>query len=515
MTGEASNAIAGPSHSHNHAPDAPSTLDSSMSITSPPFSIHATRPSPAPSIPPLYLPPPGKVLFISLLVRLFISISSILFESTRRSPITLPIIIHGNNRDPTPGPPPPQTLLASTQDLLSRFKLLDAYDKYVKNVTPTDEPSSGLSRAMATDQHSTQGSIASVAGAVPNGFGSVDKGKGKEVMVDSPSGAGMPGKGGSSIATEADDDAKAEKKKKNTYKHLIKGIPGKHSMKKDDYLSTMMLVPPKQRIPISKFDARTQRDAFTVSLEGLKGWNIYALVEESPQAKEDRKKRKELRRLAKAQAAAFAAVQQTGSATQEQPAHSSMPTTGQSRPHTAGGTSSNNTGTPRPAGASSPRSGLVASRPGATITATGVVPTPTPDKAHAQSPSTASRPESALPRLKSSVPRPGSTKPPVASVPTALAPSLAKPALNVPVPNAAPVDPPLRSGTPMQVDQQRGIKREREDGFVNGVTVGHGPPATTITNAPSTVVVDAKAGIAGVRPRPIKKQRMVSACPVF
>lgn len=33
----------------------------------------------------------------------------------------------------------------------------------------------------------------------------------------------------------------------------------------------MMLVPPKQRIPITPFDIKTQRDAFTVSLEGLKG----------------------------------------------------------------------------------------------------------------------------------------------------------------------------------------------------------------------------------------------------
>ena len=42
-------------------------------------------------------------------------------------------------------------------------------------------------------------------------------------------------------------------------------------MKKDDYLMTMMQVPPKQRIQIQPFDLRTQRDAFTVSLEGLKG----------------------------------------------------------------------------------------------------------------------------------------------------------------------------------------------------------------------------------------------------
>lgn len=35
-----------------------------------------------------------------------------------------------------------------------------------------------------------------------------------------------------------------------------------------------MLAPPKQRVRISEFDSRTQRDAFTVSLEGLKGVSL-------------------------------------------------------------------------------------------------------------------------------------------------------------------------------------------------------------------------------------------------
>jgi hypothetical protein len=42
-------------------------------------------------------------------------------------------------------------------------------------------------------------------------------------------------------------------------------------MKKDDYLSTIMQVPPKQRVKITPIDLKTQREAFTVSLEGLKG----------------------------------------------------------------------------------------------------------------------------------------------------------------------------------------------------------------------------------------------------
>ncbi|KAL4062747.1 hypothetical protein V8B97DRAFT_2106292 [Scleroderma yunnanense] len=147
----------------------------------------------------------------------------------------------------------PQTFLASTQDLLARFYLHPAYNKHVQ------------SSALSPPQLSFS---TTAPNAIPH---------------DPP--------------PEAD-----EKKKKNSYRHLIKNIPGKHSMKKDDYLTTTMQVPPKQRITIVEFDARSQRDAFTVSAEGLKGWNAGTLILESAQAKEDRKKRKELKRLARAQA---------------------------------------------------------------------------------------------------------------------------------------------------------------------------------------------------------------------
>ena len=189
----------------------------------------------------------------------------------------------------TTGPPLPETLLASTQDLISRFNLLPAYDKYVRpTILPATGPSAtDLPDISAFDQ--TANSTPSVQGAAPG----LDKGKGKEkdaMMVDSQAGMGVPLTGGPGVAVIADDATdKGEKKRKNTYKHLIKGIPGtfpgycqdavfkvtfgsgKHSMKKDDYLATMMLIPPKQRMEIVPFDARTQRDAFTVSLEGLKG----------------------------------------------------------------------------------------------------------------------------------------------------------------------------------------------------------------------------------------------------
>ncbi|KAG2362590.1 hypothetical protein BDR07DRAFT_1020289 [Suillus spraguei] len=137
--------------------------------------------------------------------------------------------------------PPPRTSLASTQDLLGRFNLHSAYDKHVR---PSIPPQTPLSHA-------------SIPPLTP-----------------------------AALLPDSDD-----KMKKNSYRFLIKSVPGKHSMKKDDYLTTMMLVPPKQRIPIVEFDERTQREAFTVSAEGLKGWNASTLVVESAQAKEDRRKR--------------------------------------------------------------------------------------------------------------------------------------------------------------------------------------------------------------------------------
>jgi hypothetical protein len=41
-------------------------------------------------------------------------------------------------------------------------------------------------------------------------------------------------------------------------------------MKKDDYLTSMMMIPPKQPTRIHQFDVKTQQEAFAVSPEGLK-----------------------------------------------------------------------------------------------------------------------------------------------------------------------------------------------------------------------------------------------------
>ena len=168
--------------------------------------------------------------------------------------------------------------------------------------------------------------------------------------------------------------------------------------------------------------------------------------------------------------------------------------------------------TPRPAPTTATNDPSAATRPGSTVT----------------------RPGSVL-RPGSTVPRPGSTLP-------------NKPVMHpgqgqVPIKQQqqqgeAPTI--MRTGTPMNVDQvqPRGKKREREEvvgmngvgvGVMNGVapqsgvTVGLAvPPA----QAPATngyvngngipkMIANAKAGTAGVRPRPIKKQKMVSCSPYF
>ena len=158
--------------------------------------------------------------------------------------------------------------------------------------------------------------------------------------------------------------------------------------------------------------------------------------------------------------------------------------------------------------------------------------------------STATRPGSAVPRPGSTVPRPGST----VSRPSSMLPN--KPMMHpgqgqVPV-KPQQVDPPtttMRAGTPMNVDQiqQRVKKREREDGNIIGMTVvgavnGVAPHSGVLptglaaaqaqAQAPTTngyvngngigpkTVANAKAGTAGVRPRPTKRQKIVS-CSFF
>ena len=141
----------------------------------------------------------------------------------------------------------------------------------------------------------------------------------------------------------------------------------------------------------------------------------------------------------------------------------------------------------------------------------------------------------------STVPRPGSAIPKPGSTTATTAPVVKLGGL--PLPGSKPQQvqvqvqgTPTRTGTPMDVDPlfHRGIKREREDGpVVNGLVHtnpnpyaavngaggvnggyanGHGALAATnvVHEQPKPGVMNAKAGTGNIRPRPIKKQRMVS-----
>ena len=90
---------------------------------------------------------------------------------------------------PSIGPSRPLPYFKSTEDLLSKFQLLSAYDSYVCPFLPPEEMSP-------------------------------DKGKGKQRdMSPTPDPHSMH-------INDPDDDELGRRKKKNSYKHLIKGIPG-------------------------------------------------------------------------------------------------------------------------------------------------------------------------------------------------------------------------------------------------------------------------------------------------
>ena len=115
-----------------------------------------------------------------------------------------------------------------------------------------------------------------------------------------------------------------------------------------------------------------------------------------------------------------------------------------------------------------------------------------------------------------SVTRPGSAKPSLAPVqvhglPSARAPGTSTPRTNTPHPLSAP---PVSASslhvqqTVAQAQQSaRGQKRVREES--TAVNIAH-PPTPQPANQPPKAIIGAKAGTAGVRPRPFKKQRMVS-----
>lgn len=273
---------------------------------------------------------------------------------------------------------------------------------------------------------------------------------------------------------------------------------------------------------------------------GTLQWNVTTLILESAQAREDRKKRvrlfkissrnlisspqpsrnhfipdsitltlwphtpaifrilqKELKRLAKAQQAQAAAALQAGAAT--------SPVVVQPQPIPAGAG-----GVPRRGASATPQIPVISSTP-------KPVGTPRPISTVPRPGSTIPRPGSAVPRPGSTVPRPGSTAP--SNVKQEQRPIV--PPVQMPGPMAM-VATPSRTATttPMSVDLSRGKKRDREDGAAMGTPVNGVPPVADayvngmsvngIGNGNGMTKVNAKAGSAGVRPRPAKKQRMVS-----
>ncbi|KAJ7593232.1 hypothetical protein C8J56DRAFT_930631 [Mycena floridula] len=363
---------------------------------------------------------------------------------------------------PPPAPSSASVPLTSTQDLLGKFHLLGAYDKYVRPYA--------IASAVDVKPH--------LPSQPP--VGSPDKGKGREVAAQN-NGSRTPVADQGDDGDDDDGNGKGDKNKmKNNYKHLVKNAPGKHSLKKDDYLTTMIQVPPKQRMKIVPFDQKTQRDAFLVSLEGLKGWNYNTLILETAQAREDRKKRKELKRLAKLQQQAHAAAAAAAASTpisQSPSIQAPIPQLATSRPGTPGRIT---VSTPRPTGVGTPRPAMPGSRPSSVKPILGVSTQVPPASQRVGTP------------LRTGTP----TGPHPLSAPPLSATSL----------------PTATSLAQQQQQQQRGKKRERDEGNPVGLTNGNGngnwnssgPSPTPIP----TAIIGAKPGIGNARPRPIKKQRM-------
>ena len=116
--------------------------------------------------------------------------------------------------------PPPRQYLASTQDLLSRLQLVSAYDKYVRS--PQGSLDGSLNTKMSIDGGLNTNTLSS--GVTPNPMSPhIDKGKGRELPVR----GGEVDTHDPNDGDEEDMGGKGEKRKRNNYKHLIKGIPGK------------------------------------------------------------------------------------------------------------------------------------------------------------------------------------------------------------------------------------------------------------------------------------------------
>lgn len=171
--------------------------------------------------------------------------------------------------------PRPKQYLHCTQDLLGVFGLLSAYDKHVRPHL-----------RLPSDQDLSTG-----------------KGKEKEGVVATPAKDG-----------EEEGETGEKKKKKDNYKHLIKGIPGKHPMKKDQYFQDLLKAPPKQKAHIQLLDQKTLREAFYVSPTGLPTYNKASIEGADPKEKEAKRLKRERRKAEKEERQKQQQAQMSGSA---------------------------------------------------------------------------------------------------------------------------------------------------------------------------------------------------------
>jgi hypothetical protein len=175
--------------------------------------------------------------------------------------------------------------------------------------------------------------------------------------------------------------------------------------------------------------------------------------------------------------------------------------------------------TPRPVSAVAGSVGSTLQRPGSTV--------PRPGSTVANQ--TLGRPGSTVSKPGSTVPRPGSTKPVLAPV-QVLTGRVGTPLRTggtgpgTPLRSAGTATPTSAVqnsfGYPMDQDK-RGKKRDRDDHAgvaVNGLPNINGNGNIGVVNShtnPPLAITNARAGMAGIRPRPVKKQRMVSAFAFF
>lgn len=164
------------------------------------------------------------------------------------------------------------------------------------------------------------------------------------------------------------------------------------------------------------------------------------------------------------------------------------------------------------------------SRPAAPTPRPNATSTPRPTATSTPVGSSTTRPGSSVPRPGSAVPRPGTAVP----RPITAASNLVRPPGLPQKPVASLQQPPNHLSTSAsapvmslagQPSTPRGIKRDRDDhagmhtgNLVNGAPVGNGyvkGPAVPMPGADIKPIINARAGNAGIRPRPVKKQRMV------